>query len=184
MEIISKLLDSLPQDPVPVRNVVIGIQWTLVSSAYCGLSSTSYKQGPHGVITPRDVGDLTTKSAQELAHWAISDNPIEVSVGIAAINSLIDISQLTIKYFNAAEVILKNCKDRNLAIVGDYPFSDSLKGIARNFWSIEEPSIDSLVPDSSACEHISHADVVVITSSTFLNHTTEKFLAFCRPDAL
>lgn len=184
MEIIAKLLDALPQEPVRVRNVVVGVQWTLVSSSYCGLSSTIIKQGPHGVITPREVGDLTHKSAQELAHWALSDNPIEVSIGIAAINSLIDISQLSVKYFNVAEVISKNCKDRNLAIVGDFPFSESMKGISRNFWSVNEPSIDSLTPNSSAGEHISQADVVVITSTTFLNHSTEMFLAFCKPEAL
>lgn len=87
------ILQLLPIDPIPVKEVVVGVHWTLVCSQYCGLAFTLMNCGPHGHSKIRAVGKLKEKSAQELASRVLSNNLLEASVGMAAINSLITVDE-------------------------------------------------------------------------------------------
>jgi uncharacterized protein (DUF4213/DUF364 family) len=184
VNIFQTLLQTLPQEPVPVRKVIIGVHWTLVSSKYCGLGSTIVGEGPHGHSKVRDVGALQEKSAQELAEWVLSDNLLEASVGIAAINSLLDLDERRMEQINAADVIARESDGKNLVVVGHFPFVDRVKTIAKNCWVIEKrPSGDDF-PEEKAREYIPQADVVAITGTAFINHTITGLLSLCRPNAM
>lgn len=183
MKILDELLASLPSDPVPIRNIIIGVHWTLVSSKYCGLGSTLVNEGPHGHSQIRDVGALHLKSAQELARWILSDNLLEASIGIAAINSILEIDESQIEQINAAEVIARNSREKNLVIVGHFPFVEKIKPIARNCWVIEKRPYGDDFPEESAREYIPQANVVAITGTAFINHTIDALLSLCQPDA-
>ena len=184
MSIISEMLARLPQEPIPVRNVVIGVHWTLVSSRHSGLGSTMVNSGPHGTGRMRDVGRLLEKSAQELAGWLESDNLLEASVGIAALNSLIDIDEERVHMnLNAAEVIAEKSAGKNLVIVGHFPFINRMKSVVRNLWTIEKNPFGDDYPEAAAMDLIPQADVVAITGTAFINQTVEGLLALCRSDA-
>jgi hypothetical protein len=184
MTLISELLAALPAEPVPVRNVVIGVHWTLVTSLHSGLGSTTLTIGPHGAGRMRDVGRLLDKSAQELAGWLESDNLLEASVGIAALNSLINLDDERVhKDLNAAEVIAEKAAGKNLVIVGHFPFVKRIKPLARKLWIIEKNPFGDDYPESAAQDLIPQADVVAITGTAFINHTIEGLLALCRADA-
>ena len=88
MNLIDDLIASL-RDDVAVQSVQVGVHWTAVCSRHCGLASTLVGNQPHGHAKVRDVGRLHFKSAHELAEYARSDNLLEASIGVAAINSLI-----------------------------------------------------------------------------------------------
>lgn len=184
MTLLSDLLASLPEDPVPVRSVLVGVHWTLVCSRYCGLGSTLVNCGPHGHSRMRDVGNLLDKSAQELAGWIESDNLLEASVGIAAFNSLVDVDPAKLKDVNASEVIQRECPDKNMVIIGHFPFISKMKDLARNLWVIEKNPYGDDFPEEAAQEYVPQADVVAITGTAFINHTMEGLLSLCRPDAL
>ncbi len=184
MSIFSELLATLPPEPIPVRNVVIGVHWTLVASQHASLASTLFNCGPHGSSHMRDVGKLIGKSAQELAGWIESDNLLEASVGIAAFNSLIEVDQNRLRHnVNASEVIEQKSRDKNLVIVGHFPFAPRMKSIARNLWIVEKKPYGDDFPEDAAQELIPQADVVAITGTAFINHTIEGLLSLCRPDA-
>ena len=184
MTLLSDLLASLPKDPVPVRSVLVGVHWTLVCSRHCGLGSTLVNCGPHGHSHMRDVGNLLDKCAQELVGWIESDNLLEASVGIAAFNSLVDVNPEKLKEVNASEVIQRECPDKNLVIVGHFPFADKMRGIAKNLWIIEKKPYGDDFPEEAAQEYVPRADIVAITGTAFINHTMEGLLSLCRPDAL
>jgi hypothetical protein len=184
LKLLSSLLQTLPAHPIPVRKVIIGVHWTLVCSTHCGLGSTITGAGPHGHERLRDVGFLHQKSAQELASWILSDNLLEASVGIAALNSLIDVDESLLAEVNAAEVIARESKEKNLAIVGHFPFVDSLKNTTKNCWVIEKQPHGNDFPETAAKDYIPQADVVAITGTAFINHTIEGLLSLCRPDSL
>jgi uncharacterized protein (DUF4213/DUF364 family) len=57
---------------------------------------------------------LHEKSAQELTHWVLSDNLLEASVGIAALNSVIPIDESQLVDLNAAAVIEREGKGKNV----------------------------------------------------------------------
>jgi uncharacterized protein (DUF4213/DUF364 family) len=184
MNLLSKLLETLSADPMPVRKVIIGVHWTLVSSKYCGLGSTIVGEGPHGHSQIRDVGALHKKSAQELAQWLLSDNPLEASIGIAAVNSLLDVDESQMEQVNAAEVIAHESKDKNLAVIGHFPFVERMKSITRNCWVIEKRPCGDDFPENASQEFIPQADVIAITGTAFINHTMEGLLSLCRPGSL
>jgi uncharacterized protein (DUF4213/DUF364 family) len=93
MQILSDLIDSLKSKDYPIQQVLTGAYWTGVVSRTCGLASTFRDEDhphPRGV---KDVGRLAEKSALELANYALSDYAMEASIGMAAINSLIEIDE-------------------------------------------------------------------------------------------
>ena len=72
---------------VPVQNIRIGINWTLVETANgCGLAQTPRRDTP-GCMPIKNAGELTGMGLRELASLVRSDNPIEIAVGMAAVNA-------------------------------------------------------------------------------------------------
>lgn len=184
MNILDDLLNTLPIEPIPVQKVIIGVHWTLVSSKFCGLGSTMVGQEQPGHAQVRDVGHLHEKSAQELASWVLSDNLLEASIGIAALNSLLYFNEETATQENAVEIIIRESRGKNLAIVGHFPFIDRLKSIAKNCWVIEKKPFGNDFPEDAAKEFIPQSDVIAITGTTFINHTIEGLLKLCPPKSI
>lgn len=179
MKLLEEILTALPEKQIPIRKVIVGVHWTLVASKYCGLASTMVREEQHGHSQVRDVGILTEKSAQELANWALSDNLLEASIGMAAINSLLELDERLLKEINAAEVIARESKDKNLVVVGHFPFVERMKTIARNCWVIEKRPFGDDFSEEKAQEFIPQADVIAITGTAFINHTIEKLFTLC-----
>lgn len=179
MEILDVLLSQLPQDDVLVRNVIVGAHWTIVCSRHCGLASTLIGEGPHGHNPVRDVGNLDQKSAQELAGWVQSDNLLEASIGMAAINSLIDVDTTLAVEINAAEVLAREGMGKNIAIVGHFPFVDRLRALSCNLWVIEKNPQAGDLPEEMAEKYLPQADIVAITGTAIINHTLERLLRLC-----
>jgi uncharacterized protein len=183
--IIDDLIANLPDKAVPVRSVLVGAHWTAVCSTRCGLATTIIGSKPHNHTTVvRDVGRLHTKSAQELAEYARSENFLEAGIGLAAINSLLDIDERNAVEMNASEVLMKKGAGKNVALVGHFPFIPRIRTSVRNLWVIEQHLAGDDYPASSASDLIPQADIVALTASVLINHTLDDLLALCRPEAL
>ncbi|MDI6768913.1 MAG: DUF364 domain-containing protein [Anaerolineales bacterium] len=183
MNILDDLLDSLDMD-APVRTVLVGVHWTAVYSRFCGLASTFTGDKPHGHAPARDVGRLHEKSARELAEYARSDNLLEASIGVAAINSLLAVDESGAVEVNAVEMLIEHGRGRNVALVGHFPFIPKLRPAAGQLWVLEQRPVEGEYPTEAAAELIPQADVVAITGSALINHTLDGLLALCRPQAL
>lgn len=84
-DLFSVLLSGV-QD-APVLNITIGVNWTLVETAEgCGLAQTPRRDAP-GCQPVRNAGTLAEGGLMALAALVQSDNPLETSVGVAAINA-------------------------------------------------------------------------------------------------
>ena len=183
MKLYETLLQALPVEPIPVKKVVVGVHWTLVCSQHWGLASTISSCGPHGHSRMRDVGKLEEKTAQQLAEWVLSDNFLEASVGMAAINSMIQVDEKKLVTKNAADVIAEQGKGKNVVIVGHFPFVEKIKSIPKHCWVIEKQPYGDDFPEEAAEEYIPKADIVAITGTAFINHSMEKLLSLCKKDA-
>jgi uncharacterized protein (DUF4213/DUF364 family) len=179
MTILKDLIASLPDDAA-VRSVLVGAHWTAVCSHYCGLASTVAGDRPHDQNRVRDVGRLHLKSACELAEYSLSDNPLESSLGVAAINSLLDVDESHAVEVNAAEVLAERGRGKNVALVGHFPFVPKLREKLGNLWVIEQRPSPGDYPAEAAAELIPQADVVALTGSALINHTLDGLLALCR----
>ena len=183
MDIYQSVLSLLPEEPVRVNRVVVGVHWTLVCSKNCGLASTITNCGPHGHSRVRDVGRLDQKSAQELASWITSDNFLEASIGMAAINSLINVDEDNLVQINASEIIANEGQGKNVVIVGHFPFVKDIKALTKNCWVVEKRPFGDDFPEEAASEFIPQADIVAITGTALINHTMEYLLSLCNPDS-
>jgi uncharacterized protein (DUF4213/DUF364 family) len=183
--ILDDLISGLPVEPVPVRSVQVGVHWTVVCSRHCGLATTITGNKPHNHATAvRDAGRLHEKTAQELALFARSDNPLEAGIGVAAINSLLEVNEQGAVEMNASEVLMKRGAAKNVALVGHFPFIPRLRAVTANLRVIEQYPAGDEHPAQSASDLIPRADVVAITGSALINHTLDGLLARCRPEAL
>ena len=100
----------------------------------------------------RDVVSLLRKSAQDLIEWVNSDNLLEASVGIAALNSLIQVDETNLVNVNAAEVIAKHSSGKNLAVIGHFPFVERIKPLTKNCWVIEKKPYGDDFPEEASSE--------------------------------
>jgi uncharacterized protein (DUF4213/DUF364 family) len=174
MKILDDLISTLREDSA-VQGIYVCVFWTAVVSRHCGLASTLHEGHPHHKIV-REPGKLRSKSALELAEYAKSDHLLEASIGMAAINSLIDIDEARCTEKNAFEALAEKGKDKNIAIVGHFPWIPKLKKIARNLWVIEQRPREGDLPAEASEEILPKADVVGLTGTAFTNHTIEKLL--------
>lgn len=150
--------------------------WTAVLSNHCGLASTFHEEHPYHRAV-RDAGNLRQKSALELAQYAKSDNVLEASIGLAAINSLIiDVDETKCSEENAFDILARKGKDKNVAVIGHFPWVPKLRAVAKQLWVIEQRPQGEALPAHRARELLPQADVVGITGTSFINHTIEELL--------
>ena len=174
MKILDDLIASISEDSM-VREVYSCVLWTAVVSKHCGLASTFREEHPHhGRV--KGAGNLRGMSALELAEYAKSDNLLEASIGMAAINSLIDIDEDKCAKENALDVLARKGSGKNIAIVGHFPWIPQLGKIAKKLWVIEQRPREGDLPAEVVEEILPQADVVGLTATSFTNHTIEKLL--------
>lgn len=183
MNLLDDLIASIPED-APVRSVLVGAHWTVVCSRHCGMASTMIGDQPHGHEKVRDVGRLHQKSARELAEYARSDILLEASIGVAAINSLLEVDEGLAVEIDAGEVLARQGQGKSVALVGHFPFIPDLRRSARELWVIEQHPTAGEYPAQAAEEFIPRAQLVALTGSALINQTLDQLLALCRPGAL
>ena len=105
------------------KDIRQGIFHTGVVTRNCGLASTlprdALRQRPPLVKQP---GALLEKSALELVQMAYSDSILEAAIGMATINSLLEIDEEKCRELNARELIAEKGQGKRVAIVGHFPF--------------------------------------------------------------
>jgi uncharacterized protein len=186
--VIQRILDCLVVDG-PVTDVRIGTHWTVVvvqtpGGSRAGLAATQFGEGgEHGRSMVSDAGQLLGKTGAELAALALSESATERSLGIAAVNALLEVPTGACVDESAEEVILRNGRQKRVAIVGHFPFVGRVRREAQECWVLElEPGPEDL-PASSAPEIIPQADVVAITGMSLVNRSFLGLVQLCRPDA-
>ncbi|MBE0479937.1 MAG: DUF364 domain-containing protein [Dehalococcoidia bacterium] len=183
MRIIDALLSSLEGDAA-VEDVRLSPFWTAVVSRGCGLAANFTAPGHHHDGAPvKDAGTLAGKQALELARLAGSSSVLESSIGMAAVNSLLQVNTERCEILNAGDLIEEKGKGKRVAVVGHFPFVEKLRRSARELWVIEMLPRRGHHAANEATEIIPRAEVVAITGSAFVNGTIEGLLALRSPGA-
>jgi hypothetical protein len=176
------ILATLQQD-APVTEVRIGPFFTYVRSRRGGLSSSMFAhEHSEGPPVP-EAGNLTEKTALELASEYGSSSDLKRCLALAAVNSLIDVDRSRCTEVNAARVLRKEGKGRVVSVVGHFPFVDRIRQGAKQLWVIEKRPREGDVPAHRASELIPESDVVAITGTALLNDTMDDLLSYCKTDS-
>lgn len=183
MRIIDDLLLAINYE-AQVREVRQGPFQTAVQTRYCGLASTPHEAGPHHIRKPvQEAGSLTQKAARGLAGMAESESLYEAAIGMAAINSLLEVCEEDCMELNAGKLIAEKGRNKKVAMVGHFPFTSKLREVARTLWVIEKNPQEGDHTDDEAEELIPQAEVVGITGTAFTNHSIELLLGLCSSKA-
>jgi uncharacterized protein (DUF4213/DUF364 family) len=182
-KIIDSLLDTLNFD-ARIRDVRQGPFQTAVLSRYCGLAATPHESGSHhGKAPVNEAGFLMDKSVLELAEMAKSPNSYEAAIGMATINSLMEIDNNRCIELNAGDLLAERGRGKTVTLIGHFPFVPKLRQVARELWVIERQPQAGDLPENEAEKYIPVAEVIGITGTAFTNHTIEYLLGLCAPDA-
>jgi len=183
VKIINDLLCTLSYD-TKVRDIRQGPFQTAVLTHRCGLASTPHDTGPHHSRTPvNEAGLLMGKDVLALAHMAYSESPLEAAIGMATINSLVEVDEQRCTELNAGDLLAKKGVGKGVAIVGHFPFVPRLRTVAKELWVIERNPREGDFTEAESENLLPQADIVGITGTTFTNHTIESLLRLCHPNA-
>jgi uncharacterized protein (DUF4213/DUF364 family) len=183
MKILDALIDSLAGKNEPVKKVCTGAFWTAVTTRFTGLSTTYRDMDLQHSDEPKFVegaGSFEGMPAGKLAEYARSENTVSASIGMATINSLIELDESRCVERGAYDILAEKGRGRNVAVVGHFPFIPKLRDVAQNVWVIEKRLRPGDFAASEASEILPKAEVVSLTGTAFINHTIEDLLALCR----
>lgn len=183
MQILHGLLNTLPDGKV--LDVRVGLHWTAVVAdvgglRQCGLASTlsAHEGHDHEPAVPQ-AGQLTRTSGRALAEMALSTQPTQASIGMAAINALLPRLSSQWKDDNAETVLARVGADKQVALVGHFPFVPRLREQVRELWVLEQNPQPGDLSAEMASEVIPQANVVAITGMTLTNRTLDGLLSLC-----
>jgi len=183
MNVLHDLLQALKPKDTPITQVLMGVNWTMVQSRVCGLASTQKEPPPHYNKQIRDVGSLHTKSSFELAEYVLSENWLEATLGLAAINSMIEFSEQDCTNENAFYTLQRRGQGKKVAIIGHFPFVSKLKPLVGELYVFELNPREGDFHADQAEKILPQCDVIGISATTLINHTFDQVIGQCRPEA-
>ena len=187
--IIDVILEGCRPGPeVEVLDVRIGPYWTVVrTSAGAGMASTMAGQFDRFSGFPvAAAGRLLDLDLRGLTEFLRSESVPEAAIGLAAVNSMVDLDRQAVENINARDVLISRGRGKAVAMIGRFPFADQVRESSRELWVFEKDS--GRRPDDLGPEHVAdilpHAEIVAISATTLINHTLEEILPFINRQAL
>ena len=176
-----------PEVDAEVLDVRIGPYWTVVrSSVGAGMASTMAGTFDRRVGVPVvAAGGLLDLELGALLQLLRSSSVPEAAVGLAAVNSLVDLKEQVVEDINARDVLKERGQGKAVAMIGRFPFADEIRRSSRELWVFEKGNgrrADDLGPEHVAGV-LPHAEVVAISATTLINHTLEEILPCINPEA-
>ncbi len=188
-KLISKVVQKIPPARLARKPSLVAAHafFTVVRSFRAGLSMTLtdeaiFNGGVHSPV--RDMGHIEEHPLSELVKWSESAQPIERSIGMAAINSCIPYDGLNFREGNALALTAKLGRGKNVVVVGHFPHLEVIREAAKSFQILEKRPQSGDLPAEEAPNVVPKADVVTMTGVTCLNDTVEGLLSLKKPGAI
>ncbi|MBN2061801.1 MAG: DUF364 domain-containing protein [Deltaproteobacteria bacterium] len=183
MDILGDLISKV-NDDAEVHDIRVGMFHTGVLTRNCGLAASL----PRDVLKVKgqhvqDPGFLMERQVKDLVRMVYSGSILEAAVGMATLNSLLDIEEERCLELNAGDILAEKGNGRRIAIVGHFPFIPKLQEIAKDLWVIEKNPKENDFPEEAAEKFIPMADVIGITGTSITNHSIENLLRLCGSQA-
>ena len=159
---------------VSVKEIIRGSHFLAVISSRMGICSNMWRHGENISRDDRRIPELARELASLLVH-APADFANAPAYAMAAINSLLPVPRDTV-LLKAQDLIRKQGQEKNVAVIGHFPFADNIGGEFRNFWVLENQPKEGDLPAETAAEFLPQADVIALTATTLLNGTCANIL--------
>lgn len=204
-ETIDLLEKELGQDlqRMRVEGLVVGVFFTGVklTGKFAGMARTPIEELPEAVCCPGSAtrmphaGMLRQERVSDLMQWALDTNVLKAAIGVATLNAVSrclwekrGFSDCRAVEGKDAFELLDFTRARRVALVG--AFSPYIRQIERmgldltvlekNPQALREEAAKYFYPSEEAPKILPHADVVILTGSTIVNHTIDDLLSLVR----
>ncbi|PIU32159.1 MAG: hypothetical protein COT06_04210 [Syntrophobacteraceae bacterium CG07_land_8_20_14_0_80_61_8] len=153
-----------------------------VDSARMGIASWAL----HHPVPARELPlPGAAKSAKDLAQSLLSEDPMEATLGLACLNSMLPPPPLQkLRAIKAQDLILRYGRGKNVAVIGHFPFVAKLGGEFNQFSVLEKSPRPGDLHAEQAPNVLPSADLVAISATTLANGTLAEILAWCSPSAM
>jgi len=179
IEIIKRLLKDIePIKDQSIKSITYGLHLVAVEGDKVGFATWSTPHHPvEDDLYPQVPKGMTMK---ELAHWLNDSDALKASVGMAAYKALIPIPETPIwESIDVGELCLKLATNKNVVVVGHFPFVSSLRSHFETLTVLEKNPQDGDLKSEYAPEVLPKADLVIITATTLTNGTFGEILRPC-----
>jgi len=181
MNILLDLLATLRTDAAADRVAVGPFLTAVAAGSRAGLVTTLLPpRHQHQEPAAADCGTYAGRPVAELARLVLSKRPLEASLGLAALNAGLPLPKERLREQNGLDYLRARVEDRNLALVGHFPFAQALAPVARQCWILEQDPREGDLPAAAAERVIPNSDIVVVTGSAFANHSLDGILELAR----
>jgi len=156
----------------PVLDVRVSSVWSAVKTRHVGLSLT-YSSLYDEV---EEAGNLTNKVAKDLLNYLTTFNLTKVSIGLATLNSLIDVKG-NYETFNILDYIESIADGKKVVFVGHFCGLEKIRSKAKELVVLERSPKEGDTIDTAFYYVIPGADILAITGSTIANKSIESLLS-------
>jgi len=174
VKLVDALLESVSGAEEKIENILIGLHWISVESRRIGISHIF--RGDQG-FELKDAGAVRGKDILEAASLLKSWDPMEASLGLAALNSLMEPKGEKV---NVHDYILSQSPGRTVTCIGRFPFFPEISRIAARAFLLEMEPREGELPPYAAEEVVPESDLVIITGTTLINKTMQRLLELSR----
>lgn len=163
-----------------VVDLRLGVSYTgiLLDDNSCGLAYTFRNDLGSCCTLFNEAGTLKGRSVKELIPWSKDRNLAKASIGVAAINSIINKQVENYEQNNIMELI--NIKqDETFGMIGNFkPILKEVRKMTDKIYVFEKNKMDDLniYPESAIDEYLPKCDIVLITGTSVINKTIDNIL--------
>ncbi len=175
-------------DDHPVSDIIYGGHVVAVESRKIGIATWASPLHP---IPEKQLDEIVSpymesnQSTAELSRLMLDPDPLKVSLGVAALNSLLpDPPEKELKDINAKDLILDYGKGKHVVVVGHFPFVEKMGDQFSRFSVLEKNPKGGDINAIHSPDILPEADLVAITATTISNHTLPGILEQIRPQAI
>ncbi len=141
-------------------------------------------------LPPEDLECSTLEIPQTPAETSLllprlkSQHSLDASWALAAINSLLNNTRAQGLNLKAQDLLLRLGREKNVAVIGHFPFVNKMRDAFQEFWVIEKRPKPRDIPDTEMPAFLPRADVIAITATTLLNNTLASVLSLASKNSV
>lgn len=166
-----------------ILDVRAGLGYTCVrlSDEGCGLAYT-FRNDLGACCGSMDAaGKLIGINAEEVIPWLMNDNRLKAAIGLATANAILNSNTESYGHGNVVDEISIESSDA-FGMIGEFrPILAKVRAKTKQVYVFEQKpsSCEGLYSEQQIPQLLPQCSVIVITSTSIINHTIDEILPYC-----
>ncbi len=159
----------------------LGYTSVLLSDGGCGLAYTFRNDLGACCTSMEKAGKLIGMNAEEVIPWLMEDNRLKAAIGLATANAVFNTNAESYGHGNVIDEISIESSD-TFGMIGEFrPILTKVRAKAKQVYVFEQkPNLgEGLYSEQQIPHLLPQCSVIVITSTSIINHTIDEILPYC-----